>query len=87
MFETRLNVRASELKSPDSFMKLLSWSILRASSLILSNPAEMMAIDYRLGSLDVGKDANLLILSGDPLDVGTKIDRVMIEGKIVHKAP
>jgi len=58
-----------------------------AKKAITINPAEMMAIDYRLGSLDVGKDANLLILSGDPLDVGTKIDRVMIEGKIVHKAP
>jgi imidazolonepropionase-like amidohydrolase len=58
-----------------------------AKKAITINPAEMMAIDYRLGSLDVGKDANLLILSGDPLDVGTKIDKVMIEGKIVHEAP
>ena len=58
-----------------------------AKKAITINPAEMMAIDYRLGSLDVGKDANLLILSGDPLDIGTKIDKVMIEGKIVHEAP
>ena len=58
-----------------------------AKKAITINPAEMMALDYRLGSLDVGKDANLLILSGDPLDIGTKIDKVMIEGKIVHEAP
>jgi len=58
-----------------------------AKKAITLNPAEMMAVDYRLGSLDVGKDANLLILSGDPLDVGTKIDKVMIEGKIVYEAP
>jgi hypothetical protein len=58
-----------------------------AKKAITINPAEMMAVDYRLGSLDVGKDANLLILSGDPLDVGTKIDKVMIEGKIVYEAP
>ncbi len=58
-----------------------------AKKAITIHPAEMMGIDYRLGSLDVGKDANLLILSGDPLDVGTKIDKVMIEGKIVHEAP
>jgi len=58
-----------------------------AKKAITINPAEMMAVDYRLGSLEVGKDANLLILSGDPLDVGTKIDKVMIEGKIVHEAP
>ena len=58
-----------------------------AKKAITINPAEMLGIDYRLGSLDVGKDANLLVLSGDPLDVGTKIDKVMIEGKIVHEAP
>jgi len=58
-----------------------------AKKAITIHPAEMLAIDYRLGSLDVGKDANLLILSGDPLDVGTKIEKVMIEGKIVHEAP
>ena len=58
-----------------------------AKKAITIHPAEMLAIDYRLGSLDIGKDANLLILSGDPLDVGTRINMVMVEGKIVHKAP
>jgi len=50
-------------------------------------PAEMLNLDYRLGSLEVGKDANLLILSGDPLDVGTAIHQVIIEGKIVYQTP
>jgi imidazolonepropionase-like amidohydrolase len=50
-------------------------------------PAQMLALDYRLGSLEVGKDANLLILSADPLEVGAKIDQVMLEGKIVYRAP
>jgi imidazolonepropionase-like amidohydrolase len=50
-------------------------------------PAEMLGIDYRLGSLEVGKDANLLILSGDPLDVGTRIHQIMLEGKIVYHTP
>jgi hypothetical protein len=54
---------------------------------ITIHSAEMLGIDYRLGSLEVGKDANLLILDGDPLDVGTKIHQVMIEGKIVYQAP
>jgi imidazolonepropionase-like amidohydrolase len=58
-----------------------------AKKAITINPAQMLAVDYRLGSLEVGKDANLLVLSGDLLDVGTKIHMVMIEGKIVHKAP
>lgn len=58
-----------------------------AKKAITINPAQMLAVDYRLGSLEVGKDANLLVLSGDPLDIGTKIHMVMIEGKVVHKAP
>ncbi len=51
------------------------------------HPAQMLAVDYRLGSLEVGKDANLLILSADPLEVGTKIHQVMLEGKIVYRGP
>lgn len=51
------------------------------------HPAQMLAVDYRLGSLEVGKDANLLILSADPLEVGVKIHQVMLEGKIVYQAP
>jgi imidazolonepropionase-like amidohydrolase len=58
-----------------------------AKKAITINPAQMLAVDYRLGSLAVGKDANLLVLSGDILDVGTKIHMIMIEGKVVHKAP
>ena len=58
-----------------------------AKKAITIHPAQMLAVDYRLGSLAVGKDANLLVLSGDILDVGTKIHMVMIEGKVVHKAP
>ena len=68
--------------------ELLKYGLDRkvAKKAITINPAEIMLIDYRLGSLDIGKDANLLILSGDPLDIGTKIDKVMIEGKIVYEA-
>ena len=58
-----------------------------AKKAITINPAEMLAVDYRVGSLEANKYANLLVLSGDPLDVGTKIHMVMIEGKIVHEAP
>ena len=58
-----------------------------AKRAITIHPAEMLSVDYRLGSLEVGKDANLLILSGDPLEVGARIHRVMIEGRIVHEAP
>ncbi len=50
-------------------------------------PAEALGIDYRVGSLEKGKDANLLILDGDVLDATTMIHKVMIEGKIVYENP
>ena len=51
------------------------------------HPAEALGLDYRLGSLDKGKDANLLILDGDVLDPTTTIHAVMIEGKMAYENP
>lgn len=42
--------------------------------------AKMIELDSRIGSLDVGKDADLLVLSGDPLSVYTKVLQTYIEG-------
>jgi imidazolonepropionase-like amidohydrolase len=49
--------------------------------------AEALGLDYRLGSLDKGKDANLLILDGDVLDATTTIHAVMIEGRMAYENP
>ena len=37
-----------------------------------------------VGSLDVGHDADLVLWSGDPLDLASRVERVWIEGKQVH---
>ena len=58
-----------------------------AKKAITLHPAQMLGLDYRLGSLEIGKDANLLILSGYPLDTDTTIHRIIIEGKTVHQNP
>lgn len=58
-----------------------------AKKAITLQPARMIGLEYRLGSIEVGKDANLLILSGDPLDVDTKIHRIILEGKTVYCNP
>jgi imidazolonepropionase-like amidohydrolase len=49
------------------------------------HPAKALGLDYRLGSLEKGKDANLLILDGDVLDATTTVHSVMIEGKIAYE--
>jgi imidazolonepropionase-like amidohydrolase len=47
-------------------------------------PAQFIGVDDRLGSIESGKDASLLFLTGDPLDAQTWVDRVMIEGEMVY---
>ena len=47
---------------------------------ITLNVAEMFGFGDKLGSLDVGKTANVVIANGDPLDVRTDVKQVYIEG-------
>jgi len=48
---------------------------------ITINPAQIWGAADRLGSLDVGKTANLVVANGDPLDVKTDVKRVFIAGR------
>jgi imidazolonepropionase-like amidohydrolase len=47
-------------------------------------PAEISGVADRVGSIEVGKDADLRLLSGDPLDYMTKVQKVIIDGEIVY---
>jgi imidazolonepropionase-like amidohydrolase len=48
---------------------------------ITINPAQMWGVDQQLGSLDVGKMANVVVANGDPLDVKTDVKHVFIAGE------
>lgn len=45
------------------------------------NPAEIWGVADKLGSLDVGKTANVVVANGDPLDVKTDVKHVFIDGR------
>jgi len=47
--------------------------------------AEHMGLEDRMGSLEVGKDADVVIWSGDPLDARTFADLTIIDGQIVFE--
>jgi len=53
---------------------------LRAMTL---EPAELLGLGERLGSLSAGKDANILFFESDPFEPGSEILAVMLEGEIV----
>jgi len=54
---------------------------LRAVSL---EPARVLGVDARVGSITKGKDANLVLWSGDPLDPASHVDLAWIEGGAVY---
>jgi imidazolonepropionase-like amidohydrolase len=52
---------------------------------ITLNPAEIMSLDDRVGSLRPGLDADIVIWSGDPLDVMSRALRVYVAGREVYR--
>ena len=48
---------------------------------ITLNPAEIWGVADKLGSLDAGKTANVVVANGDPLDIKTDVKQVFIEGR------
>lgn len=51
---------------------------------ITINAAKICGIDNRVGSIEKGKDADLVIFAGDPLNVKNKPAAVIINGKMVY---
>ena len=45
--------------------------------------AEIMGIDDRVGSLEVGKDATLIVTDGNPLEITTSVSMEFIEGRVI----
>lgn len=50
---------------------------------ITINPAKICGLDHRLGSLEVGKDADLVLFDQDPLTIAAKPKMVIAGGKLV----
>ncbi len=60
---------------------------IEALKAITINPAEIIGIDDRVGSLEVGKDADMVLFDGNPIkdvDFGTYM--TIIDGKIVYRS-
>jgi imidazolonepropionase-like amidohydrolase len=56
----------------------------QAMRMVTLNPAEMFGTSDLVGSLDVGKDADFMILEGNPLDYRVLPQVVVIDGEMVH---
>ena len=64
----------------------VAWGLERKKALdaVTRAPAEILHLGKRVGSLEAGKDGNVLLLSGDPLSVRTTVQYVVLEGNLVY---
>jgi len=60
-------------------------SELTALKALTINAAELNGIEDRVGSLEVGKDADIVIWDGPIFDIMTRTETVIIDGNIVHQ--
>ncbi len=59
---------------------------VRALKTVTINAAKILGLEKRIGSIEVGKDADFAIFKGTPcLDVGAELAYTIIDGKVVYK--
>ena len=54
----------------------------QALAMVTINPARQLQIDQRVGSLAPGKDADVVVWSGDPLSVFSRADLTFVDGQV-----
>ncbi len=57
---------------------------MEALKAITINPAEIVGIADRVGSIEVGKDADIAIYDGHPFEISAKSWKVLIDGRVVY---
>lgn len=73
----RLNIEAAKM------MRYGGLTEEEALKLVTLNPAIQLGIDGRVGSIDVGKDADVAIWSAHPLSVYAHVERTFVDGELL----
>jgi len=59
----------------------LPWEV--ALQAVTLTPARILRVDHRIGSLTPGKDADVVLFSGDPFDIQSQVRMIWINGRLV----
>lgn len=78
-------VAAEELPLQAAMAVRLGFGYELALAAVTLEPARQIGLADRCGSLRVGKDADFLVVAGDPLDPRFPPEQVYIEGTLVHR--
>ena len=70
----RLNQEAAKTIKYGGMTELEAWKM------VTINPAKLLHLDDRVGSIKEGKDADLVLWSGHPMSIYTKAEKTLIEG-------
>jgi len=54
-----------------------------AWKMVTLNPAILLHLENRMGSIKLGKDADIVIWSGNPLSVYSKVEKTFVDGKLL----
>ncbi|MCG7280878.1 amidohydrolase family protein [Chryseobacterium taklimakanense] len=57
-----------------------------AWKMVTLNPAKMMQVDHRVGSIEAGKDADLVLWTDNPLSIYAKVDKTFVDGILYYDA-
>ncbi len=52
--------------------------------MVTINPAKMLHLDKQMGSITIGKDADVVLWSGHPLSVYTISEKTIVDGKVYY---
>ena len=59
----------------------------RALRTITLDAARLLGVDERIGSIEAGKDADLVLFDGDPFEYTSHIQTVLLDGRIAYQRP
>ncbi len=81
--ESRFNARNIKYEAGNAVAYGMSYDdALRAVTL---TPAEVFGLSDRIGSLQAGRDGNVVIWSGDPFEFSTRAEHVFIRGREINE--
>jgi len=72
----RLNQEAAKTVKYGGMSELEAWKM------VTINPAKLLHIDDKVGSIKIGKDADVVLWSHHPLSIYAKVEKTIIEGRV-----
>jgi imidazolonepropionase-like amidohydrolase len=72
----RLNQEAAKTIKYGGMTELQAWNM------VTINPAKLLHLDHRVGSIKEGKDADLVLWNDNPLSIYAKAEKTLIEGAV-----